>query len=51
MSRNLETDKTAGQELSSVSVALDWLFNGLKFLIKDTKIVFSAGHDDLTLMA
>lgn len=50
MSRNQKTDKNAGQELSSLSAALDWLFNEPKLLIKDTKIIFSATRDDLTLM-
>ena len=50
MSRNFKTDKNAGQELCSLSSALEWRFNGLKLPIKDTKTIFSARHDDLTLM-
>lgn len=37
--------------MCSVSTALDRLFKGPKLPVKDTKIVFSARHDDLTLMA
>lgn len=50
MSRNIETVRKAGQELRSVSAALDWLFNRPKLPIKGTKIVFSARHHDFTLM-
>lgn len=49
MSINLKTDMNASQELSSVNAALDWLFSGPKLPIKNTKIIFSARHDDLTL--
>lgn len=50
MNRPIKTSKKAGQELNPASTALDRLFNGPKLPLKGTKIVFSARHDDLTLM-
>lgn len=47
----LNGNRHNGQELCSVSAALDRLFKGPKLPVKDTEIVFSVRHDDLTLMA
>lgn len=49
MSGNLKTDRKAGQELSAASAALDRLFNEPRLPVKDTRIIFSARNDDLTL--